>query len=162
MTRRTARHPLWSGLVLALALGGLTVGGQPAVSWATTPPPPATSSGLSKGQKTLLKREWGIEVEFVRHSSAGYMLEFRYRVHDPELAAPIFERGDKPLLTPQETGARLSVPSPGKTGPLRNSDPPLQGKSYWMFFANPGVYVKKGDKVDIEIGDFKVTGLVVQ
>jgi len=148
------------GWLLGLAL--LMSPAAPNLALAQSNAPSVSAAGLSKGQKTRLRREYGIEVEFVRHTSAGYMLEFRYRVHDARLAAPLFEREDKPLLTHVETGAQLSVPAPGKTGPLRNSNPPIQGKAYWVFFANPGVYVKKGDVVAIEIGGFQVAGLVVQ
>ncbi len=124
---------------------------------------PATAAATSSPrERTLLRRQWGIEVVFVRQSSAGYMLEFRYKVHDAELAKPLFAREDKPLLIHEESGAQMSVPTPTKTGALRNSNEPLDDHVYWMFFANPGVFVKKGDTVTIQIGDFKVEGLVVQ
>ena len=111
---------------------------------------------------TYMKRQWGIEIMFVRQTAAGYMLEFRYKVLDDEKAKPLFERQTKPLLTHVESGAKLVVPTPAKTGALRNSNPPLAGHTYWMFFANPGKLVKQGEKVNIEIGDFLVEGLVVQ
>jgi hypothetical protein len=31
-----------------------------------------------------------------------------------------------------------------------------------MFFANPGQYVKQGDTVRVEIGDFVADGIVVE
>jgi len=113
-------------------------------------------------EKTLMKRQWGVDVQFVRQTSAGYMLEFRYKVLDPEKAIPLFERKTKPLLTHAETGAKLIVPTPAKTGALRNSNKPIADRTYWMFFANPGKLVDQGDLVSIEIGDFRVDGLVVQ
>ncbi len=113
-------------------------------------------------EKTYLKRQWGIEVMHVRQASAGYMLEFRYKVHDAQKAQALFERQTKPVLTHIETGAMLIVPTPAKTGALRNSNMPTSGKVYWMFFANPGKLVEKGDQVNIEIGDFLIEKLVVQ
>jgi len=112
--------------------------------------------------KTYLKRKWGVEVLFVREMSAGYMLEFRYKVLDAEKAKPLFERQTKPVLTHAESGATLIVPTPAKTGALRNSNPPITGTTYWMFFANPGQLVKPGEHVTITIGDFVVKDLVVQ
>ncbi len=109
-----------------------------------------------------MKRQWGVEVLFVRTTSAGYMLEFRYRVIDPDKARPLFERQTKPRLTHLESGATFVVPTPAKTGALRNSNPPLEDHTYWMFFANPGKYVKQGDVVRIEIGDFVADGIVVE
>ncbi len=109
-----------------------------------------------------MKRRWGVEVVYVRQAASGYMLEFRYKVLDPEKAIPLFERQTKPVLTHAETGARLIVPTPAKTGALRNSNAPLADHTYWMFFANPGKLVQPGEHVNIEIGDFLVEGLVVQ
>jgi hypothetical protein len=111
---------------------------------------------------TYMKRKWGVEVLFVRETSAGYMLEFRYKVLDAEKAKPLFERQTKPHLIHVKTGAKLIVPTPAKTGALRNSNPPKTGKVYWMIFANPRKLVKAGEKVNIDIGDFHVNGLVVQ
>jgi len=111
---------------------------------------------------TYLKRKWGVELLFVRETSAGYMLEFRYKVLDSNKAKPLFERQTKPVLTHVRTGAKLIVPTPAKTGALRNSNPPKTGKVYWMFFANPGKLVKPGDRVNIDIGEFHANGLVVK
>jgi hypothetical protein len=111
---------------------------------------------------TYMKRQWGVEVLFVRQAAAGYMLEFRYRVLDAEKAMPLFDRQSKPLMTHVESGAILIVPTPAKTGALRNSNLPINGKTYWMFFANPGKLVKSGEHVGVEINKFFVDGLVVQ
>ena len=113
-------------------------------------------------EKTFMKRQWGIEILFVRRTAAGYMLEFRYKVHDAEKAKPLFDRQTKPLLTHVDTGSQMVVPTPAKTGALRNSNPPREGHTYWMFVANPGQFVKPGETVNIEIGDFLAKGLVVQ
>lgn len=113
-------------------------------------------------ENTFMKRQWGVEVLHVRQSAAGYMLEFRYKVLDADKAKPLFERRTKPLLTHTESGAKLIVPTPAKTGALRNSNPPLAGHTYWMFFANPGKLVKPGTHVNIEIGEFRADALLVQ
>jgi len=113
-------------------------------------------------KNTFMKREWGIEILYVRQTAAGYMLEFRYKVVNAERAQALFERQLKPMLTHAESGAQFIVPTPAKTGALRNSNPPKDGHTYWMFFANPGQFVKPGDHVSIEIGDFVVENLVVQ
>lgn len=99
---------------------------------------------------------------YVRPAAAGYMLEFRYKVLDAEKAKPLFERKIKPLLTHSESGAKLNVPTPAKTGALRNSNPPHAGANYWMFFANPGRLVQPGQHVTIQIGDFLIEDLIVQ
>ena len=112
-------------------------------------------------EKTYMKRKWGVEFLFLRETAAGYMLEFRYKVLDPMKAAPLFVRKTKPVLTHVRTGRQLTVPVPAKTGALRNSDTPLADHTYWMFFANPNKLVKPGDRVNLQIGDFAVEGIVV-
>jgi hypothetical protein len=109
-----------------------------------------------------LVRRWGVRVEGVRLSAAGYMLDFRYRVVDARKAKPLFARKAKPVLTDEATGALMSVPVPPKTGALRNSDEPKAGRTYFMFFANPGRFIAPGGRVTLAIGPFRVSGLRVE
>ena len=113
-------------------------------------------------KNSFMKRQWGIEILYVRQTAAGYMLEFRYKVVDAEKAKALFNRQTKPVLIHAKTGAQLIVPTPAKTGALRNSNTPLDDHTYWMFFANPGKLVQPGEHVDIQIGEFLVEKLVVQ
>lgn len=138
-----------AGLVAALLLFVATV-------------PQTAAANAHPRTKTYMKRTWGVEVLFVRQASSGYMLEFRYKVLDAEKAKPLFTRQTKPLLTHDRSGAQLVVPTPAKTGALRNSNPPLADHTYWMFFANPGKLVQPGDTVTITIGDFIARDIVVQ
>jgi hypothetical protein len=101
-------------------------------------------------------------VQGIRLSAAGYMLDFRYRVTDAEKARPLFDRRHKPFLREQDSGATFAVPVPPKTGALRSTRPPRQGRTYFMFFANPGRFVKPGSRVTVTIGEFQAPDLVVQ
>jgi hypothetical protein len=121
----------------------------------------SSESARHPREKSYIKRKWGVEVLFVRRTAAGYMVEFRYKVLDPEKAKALFVRKTKPVLTHVETGTELVVPTPAKTGALRNSDVPLADHTYWMFFSNKGNVVQPGDRVNIRIGDFLLEGLVV-
>jgi len=56
---------------------------------------------------------------------------------------------------------KLVIPSLEKVGQLRQSNTPVAGTSYWMAFSNPHRTVKRGDRVDVEIGQFHAQGLVV-
>ena len=133
-----------------------------AVLFAWSVPVAAEEPASHPRNNTFMKREWGIEVMHVRLTAASYMLEFRYKVVDAKKAQTLFERQNKPMLTHNRTGAQLIVPTPAKTGALRNSNLPKDGLTYWMFFANPGKLVESGEYVSIEIGDFLVENLVVQ
>jgi hypothetical protein len=109
-----------------------------------------------------LAEKWGVQIVGLRRTSGGYMLDFRFRVLDARKAAPLFVRQTKPYLIDVRTGARFQVPSPPKTGPLRTSNPPQEGRVYWMFFANPGQYLKAGSPATVVIGDFQAQNLIVE
>jgi hypothetical protein len=158
---------LTSGLVATAAWGlapeALAHDGQGDAAVALAPAvPPKPKTYRHPREKSYMKRTWGVEPIFVRQTAAGHMLEFRYKVLDAEKAKPLFERRTKPVLTHMETGAKLIVPTPAKTGALRNSDAPIAGRTYWMFFSNPGKLVKSGEQVSIQIGKFHADRLVVQ
>jgi hypothetical protein len=149
--------------VRGLRFAGFLAGGIAVVAAFGSAPQARALEGVGHPrEKTFLKRQWGVEVMDVRQTAAGYMLEFRYRVLDEEKAKPLFERRTKPVLTHAESGAKLIVPTPAKTGALRNSNPPIAGHIYWMFFANAGKLVKPGDHVSVAIGEFRTDNLVVR
>ena len=113
--------------------------------------------------KARLEQQWGVQICGIRLSAADYMLDFRYRVIDPEKAKPLLSRQVKPYLVDQESGAKLIVPAPPKVGSLRQkSNEPLPGKIYFIIFSNPGKLVKRGNKVTVVIGDFKAEGLIIE
>lgn len=126
-----------------------------------TPAPKAALRARKNIASTPLKREWGIEVIGVHQTSAGYMLQFRYRVLDPKAAKSLFDRKIKPYLIDTATGAKVIVPSPDKVGQLRNVNAPETGRTYWMLFANPAKMIKTGSQVSVHIGDFDSGTLVV-
>jgi len=127
------------------------------------PQKPSLSVGTQRPVKNEVKSEedWGIKVESTMLSAGGYMIDFRFRVLDTAKAAQIFDRKIIPHMTDQATGAKFFVPNPPKIGQLRSGGNIKEGKTYFIFFANPAKYVKSGDKITIEIGDLKVQDIVV-
>jgi hypothetical protein len=89
------------------------------------------------------------------------MLDFRYRVLDKEKARPLFSSGLKPYLIEQRSGARFNVPVT-RVGQIRSVGNPVEDRVYFIFFANPGGYVKRGDAVTVHLGDFLVENLTVE
>ncbi len=57
---------------------------------------------------------------------------------------------------------KVVAPSLENVGQVRQSRTPAAGNTYWMAFSNQGRPIKPGDRVDIEIGQFQVQGLLVQ
>ncbi len=109
-----------------------------------------------------LEETWGIKDLSIRLASNGYMLDFRYRVTDPEKARPLFNGKIKPYLEDGVSGARFYVPNPPKVGSLRNTRPPQADRIYFIIFGNPGKYIKPGGRVTVVVGDFRAGNLVVQ
>jgi protein SCO1/2 len=155
---------------LAGALGPLLLAGLPSSASAqsvgveSTPasvaPAPLPVAMPASDEKAIVKR-WGVRIEALQLTAAGYMLDFRYQVVDARKAKPLFERKSKPALTDEATGTVLAVPTPPKTGPLRSSYDPQAGRSYFMFFGNPGRLVREGQTATVTIGPFRVTGIPV-
>jgi len=109
-----------------------------------------------------LEEQWGIQAVSLRQTAHGHLLDFRYRVLDPQKAATLLRRQNKPYLIDEATGNKLPVPSMPKIGALRQSAlTPEAGKVYFVMFQNPNGFVKPGSKVTVVIGDFKAEHLVV-
>lgn len=156
VTRRHARATLLAtAAALALALfwtGGCATGsGQ------------GKTSPASAALRAELRERWGIEVASLHMSAHGRMVDFRYRVLDPDKAALLVDRSVKPALTDLATGVVLHVPSFPKTGAMRQTGvKPQAGRIYFMLFANSGMAVKSGSRVTISVGAFKAENLTVQ
>jgi hypothetical protein len=158
----------YSALLAILLAGSFLASGSASATGAEQYNPPEKRSvpkAALRARKNIaatpVKRQWGIEVLDLHQTSAGYMLQFRYRVLDPKAAMPLFDRKTKPYLIDITTGAKVVVPSPEKVGALRNLNPPETGRIYWMLFANPAKMIKKGSPVSVHIGDFDSGTLIV-
>lgn len=124
---------------------------------------PAQKAATTDAQRSTLDREWGIQILGISLTAANYMLDFRYRVLEPEKAGPIVDRTIKPHLIVENTGDKLQVPVSYKVGPMRASAKFAKAdRNYFVFFANPGQVVKAGDKVTVVVGDFRAEHLTVQ
>jgi hypothetical protein len=105
---------------------------------------------------------WGVGELRVKTAESGEMIRFNYRVLDPQKAAALNDKKAEPELIDPQAGVKLSVPQMEKIGKLRQSSTPKAGMSYWMAFANPTLVVKRGHRVDVVIGSFRATNLVVE
>jgi hypothetical protein len=104
----------------------------------------------------------GVEVVSLRKTVAGRMLDFRFRVVDPEKAAPMLSRGTPAYLFDPATGSKMPVPNT-KIGNMRQTTmKPEKGRVYFMFFDATGQQVKPGDVVTVVIGEHRFENLTVQ
>ena len=122
--------------------------------------PPMVDAKTAK----MLEEKWGVSLLFLRRTAEGFMLDFRFRVHDADKALPLFDRKNKPFVTVARSNAKLPVPAAAKIGSFRttNRGKNIQAnRNYYILFANPDRHVKAGDRVSLAIGDFKLNGLTV-
>jgi hypothetical protein len=108
---------------------------------------------------------YGIRVEGLRLSTAGSMLDFRYRVLDATKAAPLLNGKVQPYLLDETRGAKLGVPDTPVLGRIRQTSRNnniVENRTYFVMFGNPGKAVQSGDRVSLLLGDIKITDLTVQ
>jgi hypothetical protein len=145
-----------AGLGVMLVMASCTTSGTPA----SGPSPEAASRAAT--ESTALADKWGVDRVSVRVSGHGYLVDFRYRVVNRSKAQPLFEPKSTPYLVESTTGAKLQVASSPKTGPLRTTQPPEDGKTYFVIFGNSGQWVRAGARVTVTIGEFSVANVVVE
>ncbi len=104
---------------------------------------------------------WGIDSLSVKLVESGEVVRFTYRVLEPDKAKALNDKNNEPSLIDPRAGVKLVVPTMEKIGQLRQAGTPEAGKAYWMAFSNKGRPVKKGDRVDVVIGQFRAQALVV-
>ena len=110
-----------------------------------------------------MEDKWGIKVVGLRPTAAGYMLDFRYKIIDPEKASSLVSPKTKSYVIDQKTGQTLAVPNLPKVGALKQRGKiAYPDKTYFILFSNPGGLIKSGDKVSVVIGDFKAENIVVE
>jgi hypothetical protein len=110
----------------------------------------------------MYRRLWGIDNITLRATASGSVIRFSYLVVDADKAKILNDKKEEPYLLVQKTGARLEVPATEKVGKLRQTATPENGRQYWMVFQNSSHMVQPGDRVDIVIGSFRASGLVVE
>jgi hypothetical protein len=146
-----------------LGLGVATVALQ-LVACASTPG--VAGAGVSNPPESAsLEANWGIQVEGLRLSAAGSMLDFRYRVLDATKAAPLLDGKTQVFLLDDTHGAKLGVPNTPKLGRLRQTSRNnniMTDRTYFIMFGNPGKALQSGDKVTLMLGQAKVSDLMVQ
>lgn len=125
---------------------------------------PSSPSGKGRGEvpAASVEETTGVEVVSLRRTAAGRMLDFRFRVIDPEKAAPLLSRGTPAYLFDPATGANMPVPNT-KIGNMRQTTQgPEKGRVYFIFFDAAGRHVNPGDKVTVVIGEHRFENLTVQ
>jgi hypothetical protein len=105
---------------------------------------------------------WGVDSLSVKAVESGELIRFSYQVLNADKARVLNDKNTEAFLISPAAHAQLVIPSLEKVGKLRQSNTPVAGTSYWMAFSNPRRTVKRGDRVNVVIGQFHADGLVVE
>jgi len=126
---------------------------------------PAVQSAVPKNKYKAVEDQWGVRPASIRLTAKDYFVDFRYLITDSEKSKSVLARSKENqdiYLLSQKTGKKFPVPVT-KVGPLRsNTVSPKKGRQYTILFSNLGKSIKKGDKVSVIIGKFKVENLTVE
>ena len=139
---------------------------QAQAAGAAKPVPAAVRANLAKHvpMQALMYYQgvWGVDSLKVKYTESGEIIRFSYTVVDAAKAAPLNDKTVEPSLIDPQAGVKLVIPEMEKVGKLRQSSTAIAGKQYWMAFSNSGRRVRPGDRVIVEIGNFRADGLVVE
>jgi hypothetical protein len=131
--------------------------GVPAPAWQGS-----QGNHLSRRAEMYYEGVWGVGELRVKVAESGSLIRFNYRVLDPGKAVALNDKKAEPVLFDVQAGVKLVVPQMEKVGKLRQSSTPKAGMTYWMAFSNPTQAVKPGHRVDVVIGSFRASNLVVE
>jgi hypothetical protein len=159
--------------VLASSILVLTAGAQSPAPTGTTAPggKPAAAAGaafrnppprMANRARAFYGLVWGVDSLSVKAVESGEIIRFVYHVIDADKAKTLNDKKLEPALIDPDKGVKLVVPSLEKVGFLRQTSTPVEGKSYWMAFSNSGRLVRRGDRVNVVIGQFHADNLVVE
>ena len=119
------------------------------------------SSSLAAEVETKL----GIHVAGLHLSAHGYVIDLRYRVLDPEKAAPLLDGKKKVYLLDEEHSAKLGVPESPVIGGMRQTSRNhviYTDRDYFILFVNPGHAVRTGDTLKLAVDNRTVAELKVE
>jgi hypothetical protein len=105
---------------------------------------------------------WGVDSLTIKAVESGELIRFTYRVVDPDKARVFNDKKIDAFLDSPKAHARLVIPSLEKVGQLRQVNTPQAGRLYWMAFSNPRRTVRRGDRVNVVIGNFHANQLEVE
>lgn len=168
---KSRRKSILSAAVLVTAIAVPVVSSQSSQSTqsAAGPAKPAPAVGrtylahrVPMQEELYYRGLWGIDSLRVKYTESGEIIKFTYRIVDPTKATQLNDKKAEPVLYDAQAGVKLVVPELEKVGKLRQSSTPKEGMSYWMAFSNVGRRVRPGHRVDLEIGHFRASNLLVE
>lgn len=151
-------------LISITALAASSVGAKTSTTLKPHPhvASPYNAAWESDHAKNYYMVRWGVDSMAVKSVPADQLIRFTYRVLDESKAKGLNTKEAAPQLIDEKSRVALVVPTMDKVGQLRQSGSAESGKTYWMVFSNRGNVVKRGSRVSVVIGEFRVDGLAVE
>jgi hypothetical protein len=150
-----------AAIILSPGVAGTSPTTAPAPA-AAAPPKGFQPSRSARREQEYYKAVWGIDSLNVKLVESGEIIRFTWHVLDADKARVLSDKKAEPSLVDPQAGVSLVVPTMENIGQLRQTQPPEEGKSYWMAFSNKGRLVKRGHRINVVIGTFHGNGLVVE
>jgi hypothetical protein len=149
-------------VILAGSLLTLPAGAQSHASAAAATPRQYQRIRVPRREANYYKLLWGVDSFGVKSTESGELIRFTYRVVNTGKAGALDDKKYEPMLIDPRAGVQLVVPTMDRIGKLRQTVATESGKLCWIAFSNKGGYVKRGDRVTVAIGSFRIDGLEVQ
>lgn len=127
--------------------------------------PTGTAESAARATDADSRATWGIEPVSLRRTAADTLVDFRYRVIEPDKAVQLVNSKAPAFLLDEGSGIQFPVPESQTVGTMRQTSrnvPPQAGRIYFMLFANPGRFIQVGNTVSVVVGGAKVATLKVQ
>jgi hypothetical protein len=94
----------------------------------------------------------GVRVVRVAATGDGGLLDLRYQVVNPDVAAAVHDPHTPPALVDERSGLVIGQLLMGHM----QHGQPKAGVTYYLVFLNPGDAVRRGDRVSVVLGDARL------
>jgi len=105
-----------------------------------------------------LEQTSGIRIVQVALTGDGGLIDLRFQVVDPNLAASIHDPANPPAIVDASTGVVANSLLMGHS----HTSPFDVGVTYYLIFEDPGNLIQRGDEVSVLLGDAQVDHVQVR
>lgn len=100
---------------------------------------------------------WGVQITQVAVTAGGGLIDFRFRVIDPDKAGPLFTLAKRPLLIAEDSGAVIgSLMHPPHSHDL------VPGQVHFLIYNNTGGAIRRGAAISVVLGDQRLEHIIVK
>lgn len=124
----------------------------------TAPARPRTAAPPPLVSKAAFEHRSGVRVVRVSVTGGGGLVDLRYQVLDPDVAASVHDAATPPQLVDERTGVLVNGLFMGHSHKGRLN----RAQTYYLVFDNPGSLVHRGTSVTVQLGAARVAHVAVR